>query len=615
MERCLSIHTSNNVAAFAVAFVVLCASCTDKEKVTSARPVNTDYIEADATVGVRLDSTCCLIGIDGRVIGTGKLTGKPLTPYNGVFPCWNGYEFNVYSISDVTTKLNAEGFAGITDFRTGYAYAYRKNGALMVVNTRGAVVRVLQSRIVEVMTAKYQTKDNISATYRTDDGHTGIMRPNGEIIIEFDEGQVSGFLNDDRIPVYIPTAGKLRVVDSRGKEIFAIDGSPILTSSMYSAGWYPISRIKDGKQISEFIDTDGNVAMTMPDGMLAIERLGNIAVTTSDNGKYFTLTNVETNQTVCDSVTTYQPVPGSDLKNITIVRQGRLSIVDIDGKKVSNLAAGFKPTAMPFGNIVPGRDNKSMTKLFNFVTGQPVSDTEYLTVATNDILSITSPKVEVTKVAQSITDCFERDGVNINNFLYTSATTIDRIVENSARPLVNVASTLEQMYRAGNRSITLDLGNDNTAMFTFDTKPVVTETQSYSFFGHVFETSSSKINPSSHLQTLTKVYDIDNDEAAVLVPSAVDYLVDHRGFARISDVPNAVSNGTYNVIFVTTRNKVFVTASFTHINYDRLKTYLSDTTIATATPADNIVFEVQTDTIPTFDLGAWYGLFKRKNFN
>lgn len=273
---------------------------------------------------------------------------------------------------------------------------------------------------------------------------------------------------------------------------------------MYTAGWYPLTLTKDGKQVSEFIDTDGNVAMTVPDGMMAVERLGNIAVTTTAAGKYFTLTNVDTRQTVCDSITTYQPVPGSDLKNITVVRHGKLSIVDVDGKMVSNLPADFRPTAMPFGDFVPGLDKNSLTKLFNYKTGDAITDTEYRAVGTNDVLTITSPKVEVTKVAQSMTDCFERDGVNINNFLYTSATTIDRVIDNSAQPLVNVEKTLERMYRAGYRSITIDLGGDNTVMFTFDTTPVVTEDQSFSFFGHIFEAYSSKINPSAHVQTLTK---------------------------------------------------------------------------------------------------------------
>jgi len=561
---------------------VLCASCTKKETVTTTPNIGTDWIAPSAITAMTPDSVFYLLDYEGNQIGHTALEGMPLMPYNDVFACRVNNEVYVYNIADPTKRLNTEPFEDISDFRTGYAYATRTGRPIMVVNRLGKVVRVLPERISAVSTAEFMTSQFASARFETDDQCMGIMRPNGEILIEFNRDEECGFLNDNRITVFDSKTKKSRVVDMKGKEIFTLNDGYYFTNTNYSDGWIGVAN-EDFTE-SFFVDIDGNHVYEVDHESLGILRFGDIIVTTptSRPGDTYNLINVNDGTTVISDVSLFYPVLNSNMKLFAALTtddggENKYAIIDDQGYLQNNITIENKFFTIPFGDIAAITDGE-VYALYDYRTGKQVSETPYTDIAVNlhsgQIFNEASAfKNGAKDLAQYITN----SGLQFNNFLYSASTTPEQVIASAGIDMEDndLARRLEYLYNLGHNSLNLNI-EDTPMIFTFDSNPYIERIDTIEYLNlYTIPRYNTVLNPDCRLQTATLTMSISEDLSTQLATKTLDYLVENKGFTRLADGSGTVTNGTINVILVPTKGRLYITVAFTDIDYDKLRSGLN----------------------------------------
>lgn len=116
----------------------------DPETFVAARPSGLP-VSAIGNNGRRFDA---FVDSAGTVIPAGvDFQGEVSALYNGLYVMGTPGQYNVYSLFNGAFPLNATPFDRLTDFRMGVAYGTRNGRGLMVVNSFGAVSRLLNDRV------------------------------------------------------------------------------------------------------------------------------------------------------------------------------------------------------------------------------------------------------------------------------------------------------------------------------------------------------------------------------------------------------------------------------------------------------------------------------------
>lgn len=560
----------------------LCVSCSKKETVTTTPDIVSDWVSPSAITAIGPDSVYYLLDYDANIIGNIALEGMPLMPYNGVFSCQaSANKYYVYNIAEPTKRLNTEPFEFITDFRTGYAYATRPGRPLMVVNRLGSVIRVLPERISQINTAEYMTTQYASARFATDDECTGIMRPNGEIMIEFNRDENCGYLNDNRITVYNEKTKTYRAVDTTGKEIFTLDNGYSFTSDYYTSGWIGVAN--DDQTVSYFVDTDGNRVFDIDNGQVAMMRFGNVVITGTgfEEDDTIELISIEDGAKIAAGAVNVFPVPGSDMKKFALLFNDQefatMKIIDDEGNQLNTFKIDSDYFSVPFGdNVAIGAGTNNT--IYNYCTGKLVSPKIYDTIGINayigQIQNINSTYVAY---AKELAGYFSPSGLLFNNYLYSAATTPKQVVASAGIDLSDdeLAEGLKYIYNSGLRALNLTVGETNI-IFTFDSDPYVVHESNYDY-GTIYSipSTTTELNPNCRLESATMIMDLGSEASEMLASKTLDYLIEREGFTRRADISNTVSNGTINIMIVPTKKKMFITVAFGEIDFAKLSSALS----------------------------------------
>lgn len=517
------------------------------------------------------NSSWYLLKPDATYVGGMPVNGLPSEMFNNRFVSTNtNGECYVYSAEKTVTPLNKEPFTAITDFRTGFAYAARPGRPLMVVNQNGAVARLLSDDIKQIL---LWPNNPDCILYEKSDGKSGLLRPNGDPIIEVDEETGIGPLADDRILTMSPEPRQLSIYDSTGKLIKTFPAGAEPYGENFADGWLGIL---NPDSTSCFYDIDANVALRLPDNYVAMRRIGNVAMVQNINTEVAALADVKTGRFLVTDINSSYIFKDNDQWRIMVTRTLDDNIIEVydDNAKLLKTLPWSAQNVYPMTNMMAITTKNSTTEntrfaIYDPTTGLKISpqDAEYANCSYGQYSSVTNPRFPQNS-PEIILYGISTDGWTIDNYLYNKECTPKAILDESLTP-----QQVFDLYNEGRRSITLADSSENEYTLVFDAMPVIhttqTKTRQLGWFKHSYEEDVYDWNPNARLSAIFSLFDTTPDHPATML-KALKSEIESRGFVGYYDKQYMFSSNNTHVCTLPTTNGFYIMVAFNRPNYERL---------------------------------------------
>lgn len=530
----------------------------------------TVHPEATAVTTNPSATTWYLMYPDGKSVGGMPLNGYPSAMYNGLFAArsMTRDQYNVYSADKPVTPLNTTPFEAISDFRTGFAYGTRRDTPLLVVNRNGAVVRELDEDIRRVILF-----DGVAdcAAYEKSDKSMGLIRPNGDKIVERAPGEIVYPLFSDRFIVQTSAPVGYAVYDGTSRAIFTLAPGTKPSTNRYYDGWLGVENTSG---VSYFVDKNGNTALRIPERYRPCERYGNVALIQNREDKSFAIINADDGHFILDNILSYHFFTNDGAPRFLIRPGGSPDLVEVDemGRKVESMTWPTAGVGKVTDRMLFMRSGQGSYAAYDLLTGRPVSFMSgrfYLPAANNlpDYSVVESSLNVYSRIEGSLIDGLNPSGWKVGDFLFSGSQTAEQLLS----PDMTAEQTFE-LFNRGKRSVSLS-ADQQTFNLVFDVMPAtfsrVTETETFGIFKFQKEHDRYLWNPESHLKAVFVFVENGRGTTAGLM-SAVRKMLSAKGFVGYSDEPSKMSNGSTYAYMIPTDSGIYLVVSFGSLDYRRI---------------------------------------------
>lgn len=527
---------------------IMLGSCGDKSPVTQpeAIPVQIDG-----------ETSWSLMTPDGDIIAKNKLEGTPSVVYNGRFVMApeNNDEYYVYDVDDPTRPLNKEPFSSITPFVNGYAYATRPGTGILVVNRKGAVIKVLDDKIVRVVSSVYSEY----VTFCNEDGECGLLEPDGEIKIKAKyngmsvaaEGLIFTSKDDD---------DRVTVINLDGEKVFSLKEGETRYTNTYMYGWLGVNN-EDGR--GRFIDKKGETVMKMGADTKALMRWGDVVMCLKD-GDYFLREAKEDGEKVSGRYDRMQP----DLTHpgyFIVKKDDECFIIDSKGEKVTK--EEYKKADF-WGDLVFDWSGKTAT-LVSAKDGKTIGKDEFSDLRLpDDAYSVTSDKVYDKDVTAKIRRYITKAGWVYDGRTLNGSSTVQNVMDAMGKSARGVYYDTD--YRSTNPCISgYDSDISSYVTIKFNGQPVrqTTRTEYEPYYGYPYTVTDCEPSTTVRIKAITteiKTY----DDRRTMRGLERELLAD--GFERLQGQSHGFRAGDTFVYLVPAQYGFYVVMSFSPLDYNRL---------------------------------------------